>query len=370
MAAGAMVCVGLLAACATAPVTENSPPTVQGADADPVLRMHLLDRLTWGATPSAQQGLSERGISAWLQAQLKPGKGGLPAEAQAQIDALSISREPMVDQVLALEAQRKAADALKDDDAKKAAQQAYQQEMNRIGREAAQRFVWRALYSPAQLQEQMTWFWMNHFNVFLYKSNIRVLVGDFEDQAIRPHALGRFRDLLGATLYHPAMIRYLDNEQNALGHVNENYARELMELHTLGVQGGYSQKDVQELARVLTGVGVNLNPLDAPPPKLPPALRDQYVRRGLFEFNPARHDMGDKVLLGQPIRSRGLAEVNEALDRLARAPATARFISHKLAVYFVSDNPPAALVERMAATFSRSDGDIAATLATLFSAPE
>lgn len=369
--AASWLCTALvLVACATAPVGTNSLDGLGALANDPVARIRILDRMTWGATASAQQQLSQKGLAPWLQAQLKPHPTPLPAQAQAAVAALNISQVPMTSQVLALEAQRKAADALKDDDLKKAAQQAYQQELNRLGREAAQRFVWRALYSENQLQEQMTWFWMNHFNVFLYKSNIRALVGDFEDQAVRPHALGRFRDLLGATLYHPAMIRYLDNEQNAVGHINENYARELMELHTLGVDGGYTQGDVQELARVLTGVGVSMAALEAAPPKLPPQLRDQYVRRGLFEFNPARHDMGPKVLLGQPIRARGLAEVDEALDRLARAPATARFISRKLAQFFVSDEPSAALVENAAVSFQRSDGDIAATLGTLFASPE
>src|SRR5204863_6031597 len=115
-------------------------------------------------------------------------------------------------------------------------------------------------HSPWQLREQMTWFWMNHFSVFAGKAEVRALVGDYEEQAIRPHALGRFRDLLGAAARHPAMLRYLDNALNAARRINENYARELMELHTLGVGGGYTQKDVQELARVLTGFGIAFRP--------------------------------------------------------------------------------------------------------------
>ena len=104
----------------------------------------------------------------------------------------------------------------------------------------------------------MVWFWLNHFSVHQHKANLRWLVGDYEERAIRPHALGHFRDLVLATLEHPAMLQYLDNNQNAVGHINENYARELMELHTLGVDAGYTQQDVQQLARVLTGVGVNV----------------------------------------------------------------------------------------------------------------
>lgn len=373
----------LLAACAQGPLGPADPAAPARARAqaelqarlppaplDAAARQRWLDRVAWGASAGGHAALQAQGLPAWLAQQLYPPPAVLPAEAQAQIDALRIGREPFAPMAIALEAQRQAADAQPDDEAKRAARQAYQQELNRLAREAQQRFVLRALYSPNQLQEQMTWFWMNHFNVNLRKANLRALLADYEDQAIRPHALGRFRDLLGASLRHPAMLRYLDNAQNASARINENYARELMELHTLGVGSGYTQADVQELARVLTGVGINLRPLDAPPPRLRPPLQADYRRDGLFEFNPARHDYGAKTLLGQPLRQQGMAEVNEALDRLARAPATARFIAHKLAVFFVADEPPPALVARMAERFERSDGDIAATLATLFAAPE
>jgi uncharacterized protein (DUF1800 family) len=169
-----------------------------------------------------------------------------------------------------------------------------------------------------------------------------------------------------ATLTHPAMLQYLDNGQNALGHVNENYARELMELHTLGVNAGYSQADVQELARVLTGVGVA-----RPDPQKPQAPRQKlFVSDGLFAFYPARHDFGDKSLLGHTIHGRGFAEVAEAVDLLVKQPACARFISHKLAEYFVGDEPPPKLVDAMAHTFRRSDGDTAEVLRTLFESPE
>jgi uncharacterized protein (DUF1800 family) len=329
-------------------------------------QVQWLNRVTWGATAAAANSVAVAGPESFLDHQLHPAPhpAMLPV-VQEQIAAMTISQKPLDQMVYDLEQQRKDADAITDDDKKKAAQQAYQQELNRIGREAATRSLLRALYSPAQLQEQMTWFWMNHFNVHQYKSNIRVLIGDYEEHAIRAHALGRFRDLLGATVHHPAMLRYLDNEQNAAGHLNENYARELMELHTLGVNGGYAQSDVQELARILTGAGVNVNP-NAKPPNLKPQLQNQYVRDGLFEFNPNRHDYGDKMFLGKPVKGRGLAEVDEALDRLARHPSTARFISHKLAVYFVADDPPPQLVEHMAQVFQSSGGDISATLRAMF----
>jgi uncharacterized protein (DUF1800 family) len=163
------------------------------------------------------------------------------------------------------------------------------------------------------------------------------------------------------------MLRYLDNADNGVGHINENYAREIMELHTLGVGSGYTQGDVQELARILTGVGIDANSKD---PQLAPPLRGQLIREGLFEFNPARHDYGDKLFLGRQIRGRGFAEVEEALDILSREPATARHISRELAVYFVSDDPPPALVAAMTATFQRTDGDIAQVLETLFRSPQ
>lgn len=326
-----------------------------------------LNRVSWGVNLTTYQQAEKMGYDAWLEQQLHPAPARLPAAAQAQIDAMTITRKPLVQLNQDLEQQRKDADKIVNDDEKKAAQQAYQQELNRIAKEAATRSLLRDLYSPNQLQEQMTWFWMNHFNVHQAKSNLRILVGDYEDTAVRPHALGKFRDLLSATLRHPAMIRYLDNEQNAANRINENYARELMELHTLGVDGGYSQRDVQELARILTGVGVNLG---ATAPGVKKELQAQYVRQGLFEFNPNRHDYGNKEFLGQTIKGRGLAEVDEALDRLSRHPATAHFISRKLVLYFVADEAPPALVERMSATFLSTDGDIAAVLRTLFASAE
>jgi len=338
--------------------------------ADEATQLRWLDRVSWGANATGTEQLAREGLPAWLARQLHPGPEALPAAVQAQIDAMTISRTPLEPLARSLDAQRRAADAQPEEALKKTARQAYQQALQRLEREAQQRFVLRALYSPNQLQSQMTWFWTNHFNVNARKDNLRALIGDYEERAIRPHALGRFRDLLGATLRHPAMLRYLDNAQNAANRLNENHARELMELHTMGVGSGYSQGDVQELARVLTGVGVASLAADAPPPNVKPALRSDYVREGLFEFNPNRHDHGPKTLLGQPIAQRGLAEVDEALDRLARAPATARFVSTRLAVYFVADTPAPALVERMSAVFQRSDGDIAAVLATMFESPE
>ncbi|NBT53476.1 MAG: DUF1800 domain-containing protein [Betaproteobacteria bacterium] len=370
----------LLSACAAPPTSTNptatasqsspaptpvKPSTTQAAD---LLHYHWLNRLTWGASSSGLTQAAGQDANTMLAKQLVPGPTTLPAAAQNQITALTLSQKPFPALMIDLEQRRRDADGLKNDTDKKAAQQAYQQELNRLAREAASRHVLRALYSPRQLQEQMTWFWLNHFSVFQNKANIRAMVGDYEDSAIRPHALGRFRDLLGAAALHPAMLRYLDNEQNAINRVNENLARELMELHTLGVDGPYSQKDVQELARVLTGAGINLTSTDTPVGRR--ELQTYYVRRGVFEFHPGRHDFNPKSLLGQPLQQRGMAELDEALDRLARHPAAARFVSRKLAQYWLADSPPPALVERMAQAFTGSDGDIAVTLRTLLSSPE
>jgi len=331
----------------------------------------VLDRVSWGATSSQYEELRQQGTGRWLADQLVANEQvALPPATQQQIDAMTIERTPLPALVYALEAQRRSADALDDAQAKQAAQHDYQLEMNRLAREAAARELLRDLYSPKQLQEQMTWFWVNHFNVHQHKHMIRAMLGDYE-QRLRAHALGSFRDLLAASAHHPAMLAYLDNAQNAVNHVNENYARELLELHTLGVDGGYDQRDVQELARVLTGFGINSNdPARSDPPRIRRALAGQYVRNGLFEFNPNRHDYGDKVVLGHTIRGRGADELDEVLELLSRHPATAHNVSRKLARYLVADEPAPALVAAMEREFARSDGDIAAVLRVAFASPQ
>jgi uncharacterized protein (DUF1800 family) len=359
----AIVTAILIAGCATV----DSPASRADRNLD-ASELKFLNRVTWGANAASAQRLAALGTARYLEEQLNPPQPArMPPEAEAAINALTVSTRPLAELTQAMEQRRRDTDAIKDDEQKKTAQGDYQKEMTRLAREAATRQLMRALYSPNQLQEQMTWFWMNHFNVFQYKSNIRVTVADFEENVVRVNALGRFRDLLGATAKHPAMLRYLDNDQNANNRINENYARELMELHTLGVDGGYTQKDVQELARVLTGVGVNDSKNT---PNLKAEWKPKYVRNGSFEFNPARHDFGDKVLLNRTIKGQGLAELDEALDLLARHPSTATFVSKKLAQYFVADDPPATLVARMAATFTSTDGNIAATLRTMFQSNE
>ncbi|HEX7849978.1 MAG TPA: DUF1800 domain-containing protein [Sphingomonas sp.] len=324
------------------------------------------NRLTWGISPASTPTADAAGSERWLAEQLSGDPGALPAEAQKLIDTFRITHQPMAALVVDEDAQIRAANAMTDATQRQAARDAYQKGMNALADEARSRSLLRDLYAPDQLREQMTWFWFNHFNVQAGKRDIRAMVGDYED-TIRSHALGNFRDLLEATLKHPAMLRYLDNDQNAAGRINENYAREIMELHTMGVGSGYSQQDVQELARILTGVGVDLKPET---PKMKPALLPLYVRAGLFEFNPARHDFGAKKFLGHDIRGAGFDEVEQALDLIAASPATAHHVSLQMATYFMGDTPPPAVVDAMARTFLRSHGDIAQVLRAMFRAPQ
>ncbi|MCJ2123738.1 DUF1800 domain-containing protein [Methylobacterium sp. J-077] len=332
----------------------------------PAADVAFLDALTWGATPSAFAHLRREGRARWLQEQLHPpAQTRLPPSAQAQIDALT-PPGTLLERAQAFDAQAKAAKALPDPEASKAAQKTFQAALNDAARNAASSWVLRALYSPDQLRERLTWFWYNRFNVHQGKANLRAAVGDYVDTAIRPHVLGRFRDLLMASLRHPAMLHYLDNDANAAGHINENYAREIMELHTMGVGSGYSQADVEALARILTGIGIDLKP---EPPKLRPEHAADFIRDGLFEFNPNRHDYGDKTFLGVRIQGRGWPEVEEAVDLIVRHPATATTVSRALATYVTGQAPDDALVARLAATFARTDGDIAAVTEALVREP-
>jgi len=253
--------------------------------------------------------------------------------------------------------------------------------------ELAQAKLLRAIYSQRQLDEVMTDFWINHFNVFVDKGLDRLMLTSYERDAIRPHALGKFEELLVATAKSPAMLYYLDNwmsvgpnSARAVGlpprpygrygrrypgrpqrpnqgkrpnGLNENYGRELLELHTLSVNGGYSQRDVTEVAKVFTGWTI-----------------EKPEEGGGFKFEPRMHEPGTKFVLGHRIKPRGEGEGLEVLHRLATSPQTAHFISLKLAQRFVSDDPPSALVDRLAKTFLKNKGDIREVLSTLFHSPE
>ena len=358
------------AVAACAPTAPHYTPVAESAaplDTNPT-DIAMLNRISWGADTSGAQMLATEGLDRYLQGQLDPAADdGLPKDAQAQISAMDLSQKTLAEINDDIRALRQAANAAKGTPDREAVEKAYQHRLSDYAHQAAMRSLLRDLYSKNQLKEQLTWFWLNHFNVSQTKSEIRAFVGDYEETAIRPHVLGKFRDLLTATVFHPAMLLYLDNAQNAAGHINENYAREIMELHTMGVGSGYTQKDVQELARILTGVGVNTS---GKQPNVKPALQPQYRAGNLFEFNPNRHDYGDKIFLGRPIKGEGLAEVAEAIAILSVEPATAHHIGEQLAQFFCCDAPPDALVDAMAATFRDTDGDIAAVLQTMFGAPE
>jgi uncharacterized protein (DUF1800 family) len=251
-----------------------------------------------------------------------------------------------------------------------------------VSEELMQAKILCATYSERQLEEVMTDFWMNHFNVFMGKGADRYELTSYERDVIRPRALGKFEDLLDATAKSPAMLFYLDNwlsvgpqSDFALGvrreprrrmvrfpqqkqkkqqsGLNENYARELMELHTLGVNGGYTQKDVTEVAKVFTGW----------------TLKEPRLGGGYF-FDERKHEPGTKIVLGHKIKENGEKEGREVLHLLARDPHTAKFVCNKLALRFVSDNPPPALVDRMAKTFLKKDGDIREVLRTMLQSPE
>jgi uncharacterized protein (DUF1800 family) len=325
-----------------------------------------VDRATGGVDAALLQSVGRLGYERWLDAQLHPKPWTLPPVAADRVAQMKIVREPLATRLRDDQAQKKAAEGMADDDQKKAAQQAYQKDLSAQASEADQRWLLYAVDSPNQVQERMVWFWVNHFNIGQGKANLRAFVGDYE-ASLRTHALGKFRDVLEASAFSPAMLRYLDNERNAAGQINENYARELMELHTLGVDAGYSQADVQEMARVLTGLGVRIDPSDA---KVKPPLQSQYVHTGLLEFNPNRHDLGDKTVLGETVHAAGIGEIHQMLDRLARRPATAHHISLQLAQYFVGDDPPPTLVDRMTQRYLATDGDIATVLKTMFTSAE
>ena len=342
--------------------------------------LHVLNRLTFGPRPGDLANVKREGVEAFIQAQLHP--QSLP-EAPEVVDFVTNSKALNLTPIElfkqygppAVKAQANMNDEPGVQKENQLTGQIRQNLFKTVYQDVSHARILRALDSPRQLQEVMTDFWFNHFNIFANKGLDHVWVGSYEEQAIRPYALGKFKDLLKATCHHAAMLFYLDNWRNRSlspssaskdNGSNENYARELMELHTLGVDGGYTQKDVTELARILTGLGL-------PDPKRPlqlASVEQAGNERFGFYFDRKRHDFGDKVLLGHLIKGSGEGEIDEALALLANSPATAHHISYQLAQYFVSDSPPPSLVDKLASTFTKTDGDIRATLTVLFHSPE
>jgi uncharacterized protein (DUF1800 family) len=367
--------------------------------------VHALNRLGYGPRPGDVERVRSMGLARWIDDQLHPERladGGLDRHL-AGLRTLTLSPADLIrhyELPAAAKkelAERKAAlgDGASDEEVRRMRRDVvrkYGAAMEGTGRqvvgELQQAKLLRAVYSERQLDEVLVDFWMNHFNVYADKGQDRFLVGEFERQVVRPRAFGRFEDLLRATAASPAMLFYLDNwlsadpnatplarrsvanrrdpsmatkpPQDRKRGLNENYAREVMELHTLGVDGGYTQNDVTEVARCFTGWTIR---------GLRPGAR---AGRGTpeFVFVPALHDRGDKVVLGHRIQGGGKEEGDAVLHILATRPATARFVSLKLARRFVADDPPEALVDRAAQTFRRTDGDIRAVVETIVTSKE
>ncbi len=333
--------------------------------------LHVINRLSFGLRAGEIEAVKSQGIDAYIQSQLTPDSLVEPPSLTQQLGSLTTL------QMSAAEIMKQYQQTRVDKKAQRVNAQAMTanvqitpqttQLRRRVLQEATQGRLLRAIASPRQLEEVMVDFWYNHFNVYSGKGRDRFLVGNYEQQAIRPYVFGKFRSLLASTSKHPAMLFYLDNWQNTAPNssgakgrykgLNENYARELMELHTLGVNGGYNQQDIITLARILTGWGF-------------PGNRQGNTDESGFYFDANRHDSSDKVFLGQTIKGGGIEEGEKALDILSRHPATARRISYKLAQYFVTDEPPTSLVEQLAKRFQETDGDIKAVLNTLFRSSE
>jgi uncharacterized protein (DUF1800 family) len=380
----------LVAALAVMPSAAPSP-------ADDASIVHVLNRIGYGPRPADVERVRQVGIQEYIEQQLHPER--IADEGmQARLDGmttLTLSTSELLERYQQPNAQARrarqqaAANNPSGSPPERPMRDPNMQPPNLPLVELSEQKLLRAIYSDRQLEQVLTDFWFNHFNVDARKGPVRMMLTEYEREAIRPHVLGRFRDLLGATAKSPAMLFYLDNwmssdpesdrtqrvqraqrpqrqpplpplrppaapQANQMRRgLNENYARELMELHTLGVDGGYTQKDVTEVARAFTGW----------------TIRNPRVR-GDFVFEPRIHDDQEKVVLGHKIRGGGLKDGEQVLDILAEHPSTARFISTKLARRFVSDTPPSALVERMSARFTATRGDLREVLRTLLTSPE
>ena len=339
-----------LGALACATLVPPAAATARDAAAEDARILQLARRATFGATQELIAEIRAQGRASWLDRQLAPAAITDPALMVRLSAYPSLTMDSA--ELLASFPQPKDATG-----------------MDAIGRpgrvlaEVSSDVVTRAVHARAQLAEVMTDFWLNHFNVYAAEGPTRWSCVEWVRDTIRPHALGRFRDLLRATAQSPAMLYYLDNylstapgartrRKNA--GLNENYARELMELHTLGVTGGYTQSDVQELARVFTGW----------------TITPQRSGRIAFVFVPLLHDGGVKNVLGHRVEPDGQAEGERVLDLLAREPATAEHVVRKLVSRFVADVPPETLVQRATKVWRRTDGDLAEVMRTILESDE
>ena len=321
--------------------------------------LHALNRLGFGPCPGQVEQIEKTGLENWIQAQLHPENIGDPVvEARlGQFPALRLGAAELLDQYPPQDIAAKRL-GMKVEEYQKHLQDLAKQpggtsslpfkDQNQIVNELMEAKMVRAVYSERQLAEQLSDFWFNHFNIFIYKDADRWYLIPYERDAIRPHVLGKFRDLLEATAKSPAMLFYLDNSSSA-----DPHAFERLKLHTLGVDGGYKQEDVIEVARAFTGWTIE-SPRENP----------------VFYFDDRIHDPDRKRVLGKNIKGGGIKDGEQVLDLLAKNQNTARHISLQLAEHFVSDDPPPALVARMAKTFEKSKGDIRAVMTTMIYSPE
>jgi uncharacterized protein (DUF1800 family) len=349
--------VTMAAACRSGSHLGPAPASDRLSDAERVT--HVLSRLTFGPRAGDAERVTAMGVDRWIEEQLHP--ESIPDTALTRVLAsIPDWRTPTPELVAAPRvpasiASTPIATLLKDSAAK--AMLAKVRVVLAAGGMNDLFFAGKIAHAEVgnrQLLEVVTDFWENHFSVYSGKMPSHDAFVIWDRDVIRPHALGRFRDLLGATAHSPAMLYYLDNQLSTRRGLNENYARELMELHTLGVDGGYTQKDVQEVARALTGWTFN-----------------RTVTGSSFVFRSELHDTGAKVVLGHTLAAgRGIEDGEEVLDILARHPSTAKHIAFKLARRLVSDDPPPTLVERAAATFMQTDGDLTAVVRTIVTSPE
>jgi uncharacterized protein (DUF1800 family) len=351
-----------------------SPVPIAGAAGPPsptdAAIVHVLNRLGFGPGPGDVEKVRAIGVERYIEEQLHPDRipDAAMAERLAGLTTVTMSSREIAESFArpAMEARRKQKQESKNDASQPPPRSPAQRRAADVMLELAQQKLLRAAYSERQLQEVLADFWFNHFNVDARKGPDRFMLTEYERDAIRPHVLGRFRDLLAATARSPAMLFYLDNWMSAGPNaangnrprmprgLNENYARELMELHTLGVDGGYTQQDVTEVARAFTGWTIQ-NPRQG----------------GGFVFNPRMHDAGEKLVLGHRIKAGGdISDGEEVLDILASHSSTARFIATKLARRFVGDTPAPALVDRAAARFRDTGGNLREVTRTILLSPE
>ena len=354
----------LLAAAALAPVGRATSTVSTGLSPADV---RWLQRASFGLDSATLDSYQQLGRQGWLNYELNDHHDSLPPTIATMIASYpAISTSPAQLWAQQIDARRQLK-TMPSGAAKVAAKKKLFKHARELLQQAQEAELLHAIYGSNPLKEQMVWFWLNHFSVYGSKGSVRLFAANYEEDVIRPHALGKFRDLVLATLKSPAMLEFLDNAKNVKGRTNENYGRELMELQTLGVGAGYTQQDVQQLMAILTGAGIARQ--RSPRFEQHAFGRPGFVRDGLFQFNPRKHDFDNKVFLGHTIKGRGFQEIEQAVTLITRQPACAHFISYQLAEYFVADKPPAALVDAMAQTFQRTDGDIAAVLRTMFDSP-